>query len=244
MHTHAHSRYSPPTCAQSASQAALKVFRRRRSTSSNLHAHVSQPSSAQSRWSKVSAPDCGHHLLEPDRAMSFRRVICLSLVAAAAAGSAESSNPQLRGSAVSSTTAEDQPELQCSCNQAGECGCDDALNASSVHDQEDLEFKQMLLNQTQEMHAWWLANGDHVGQLACSCKIGNETCLCESDPTVAEMPQLKSTEQPLSLWWAVAGGVRVGGWHRCGHVRAGGCRCRVLAGCGCAAGRAGGCRWR
>merc|ERR1719195_919754 len=182
--------------------------------------------------------------------MSFRRVICLSWLAAAAAGSAESSNPQLRGSAVPSTSTEDQPDLQCSCNQAGECGCDDVLNASSVHDEEDMEFKQLLLNQTQELHAWWLANGDHVGQLACSCQIGNETCLCESDPTVAEVPQVNSTEQPLSLWWAGGGGARVGGWRGrrwgggCGRFRAGGCRCRAFGGCGCAAARGGGCRWR
>lgn len=182
--------------------------------------------------------------------MSFRWAICLSLFALAAAGSSESASSQLRGSAAAGASIEDQPDLQCSCNQAGECSCDDTLNASSVQDEGDLELKQELLNQTQELHAWWLAQGNHAGQVACSCTVGNETCECADDSTLVEAPLLNATEQPLSLWWVAGGGARWRGrrWGRrwgggCRHVRAGGCRCR-FRGCGCGVVRGGGCGWR
>jgi len=186
----------------------------------------------------------------------------LSLVAAVAAGSVES--PQLRGSATAPASAAVPPEvttegelevqhLQCSCSRAGECDCSSASNASAVQaGEEDEELKQALLNQTRELHAWWLANADHAGQTACSCAMGNETCQCVSASPSAEAPLLNATEQPLSLWWAHGGGRRWGAWHRggwgggygCRGFRAGGCGCH-WAGCRCGGVRGGGCGgWR
>jgi len=207
-----------------------------------------------------------HQLISASRftlaTMSFRKVLCLSLLAAVAAGGAESPGAQLRGSAAApapaaalpDVTAEGEEEgqhLQCSCSQAGECECSNASIVSAVQArEEDEELKQALLDQTRELHAWWLANVDHPEQTACSCVMGNETCHCESASPSAEAPMLNATEQPLSLWWA-GGYRRWGGWRRgwwggggCRGFRGGGCGCH-WAGCRCGGARGGACGgWR
>jgi len=188
--------------------------------------------------------------------MLSQRIICLSLFVAAAADSSGGSNALLRGSvaapagvpAVFSSEANEDvlQHLQCSCDDAGSCACTSSSIGAPGHE-EDAELQQALLNQTQELHAWWAANGGHDGQMSCSCAMGDDACQCEHNSTTLEAPLLNETEQPLSLWWAGGGGFHRGwgwrrGWRGCRRVRYGGCGCR-WHGCRCGAVRGGGC-WR
>jgi len=202
------------------------------------------------------------------------RILGLSLLAAAALGSAGSpdTSSQLRGSAAANGAAaqaknssvEELPRhTQCNCN-AETCGCTTSASGAAAESEEQQQVQQAILNRTQELQRLWEAQGGLAGKMVCDCVSGSKQCGCgsvaehEADPAASEAPApalLNETQQVMSLWWNHGGGWAAGGqpgWGRPGWgrpgFRCGGGRfggCRCgWRGCGCGGVHGGGCGWR
>jgi len=191
------------------------------------------------------------------------RILGLSLLAAAALGSAGSpdTSSQLRGSAAANGAAaqaknssvEELPRhTQCSCNNAETCRCTTSASGAAAESEEQQQVQQAILNRTQELQRLWEAQGGLAGKMVCDCVSGSKQCGCgsvaehEADPAASEAPApalLNETQQVMSLWWGGAG-YHAGGW---GYHPAwgfhpgwgGGCGGGHFAGCRCAWGGCG-----
>merc|ERR1712151_850290 len=130
--------------------------------------------------------------------------------------------------------------LQCSCTGSAPCSCSSVSIADSAPMADEVEQKQMMLEDTQQLQAMWQTHGSHDGEVSCNCAIGIDSCQCEYNSTSLNetaTASIKETEKLLSSWWAGhdgqvdaygrwragGGGVRVGrGGVRAGGFRAGG----------------------
>merc|ERR1712142_1084137 len=87
--------------------------------------------------------------------------------------------------------------------------------------EEDAELQQAMLNTTQELQAWWEVNGNHDGQMSCSCSLDSDACQCEHNSTLGA-PLMDDVLKQLSLWWAGRG--------HAGAVHAGGVAAKEMSG--------------
>lgn len=113
--------------------------------------------------------------------------------------------------------------LDCSCEGSAACECSTFSIAGSASVADEVEEKQMMLNDTQQLQALWQTHGSHDGQVACTCAMGIDSCQCEHNATSLNetvAASLKELEKKLSSWWAGHDG-QVGAY---GHWRAGGVR--------------------
>merc|ERR1711972_801309 len=89
--------------------------------------------------------------------------------------------------------------------ESATCECRTASSGGSAPEADEVELKQAILNDTQQLQALWKTHGSHDAQVSCSCAMGSDNCQCEYNSTSLNetaVASLNETEKLLSSWWS------------------------------------------
>ena len=145
-------------------------------------------------------------------AMRSRLFLCCSIIVASAADGDGSGS--LRGSASTSIAPTGAMEeglhhLHCSCRESATCDCRTTSSGASMPVEDEVELRQAILNDTQQLQALWKTHGSHDAQVSCSCAMESDDCQCEYNATSLNetaVASINETAKLLSSWWAGEGG--------------------------------------
>merc|ERR1712217_575605 len=99
--------------------------------------------------------------------------------------------------------------LHCSCRESATCDCRTTSSGASMPVEDEVELRQAILNDTQQLQALWKAHGSHDAQVSCSCAMESDDCQCEYNATSLNetaVASINETAKLLSSWWAGEGG--------------------------------------